>query len=61
LTVGIPQATRAAVAFGDHPLSDRQRPELAGLQLAAQPFKEALHAVLSLDVAASLAVDPGCP
>jgi hypothetical protein len=56
-----PQATHPAVAFGDQPLADRQRPEPSGLELAAQPVKEALHAVLLLDVAASPAVDPGRP
>jgi hypothetical protein len=55
-----PQATHPAVAFGNQSLADRQRPELSGLELAAHFPKELLHADL-LDVAASLAVDPGRP
>jgi hypothetical protein len=56
-----PEATHPAIAFRDQALADRQRPELAGLQLAAQIREKLLHADVLLDVAASLAVGPGRP
>ena len=56
-----PETTHPAIALGNQSLADRQRPELAGLQLAAQPPKELLHADVLFDVTASLAVDPGRP
>jgi hypothetical protein len=58
---GDPKRAELSLALGYQPLAHRQRPELAGLELAAQLPKEPLHAVLALDVAAGLAIDPGRP
>jgi hypothetical protein len=55
-----PQATHAAIALGDHPLTDRQRPERPRPKLAAQLREEPLHAEC-FDVAASRGIDPGRP
>jgi len=54
------QPTATTVAPGDQPFADRQRSELARLELAAQIRKEPLHAT-RFDVAASVGVDPGRP
>jgi hypothetical protein len=54
------QPTVSTVALGYQALADRQRPELARLQLAAQLRKEPLHAT-RFDVTASVGVDPGRP
>ena len=53
------QATLVAIAFGDLTLADGRRPELALLELVAQPPKELLRAELLLDAVTSHGVHTG--
>jgi hypothetical protein len=53
-----PQATLAAIAFGDQPLTGGQRPERPRPQFLPKFGKELLDAT-RFDVAAGVGIDPG--
>jgi hypothetical protein len=55
-----PKATHPAIAFGDQPLPDWQRPERPRPQLLANLAEELLDAT-RFDVAAGVGINAGCP